>query len=84
MENHDHAATAKSRKPRPPVDFTRLPPEALLRACDFLRPGPVPLASTAWHERVADGRAPQPVVRGPRLTVWRWRDVQVFLEKMGG
>lgn len=84
MKNHEKAAAEKVRKSRPTIDFNRLPPEALVRAGDFLRPGPVPLGSTAWHALVAAGKAPPPVIRRPRFTVWRWRDVQIFLEKMGG
>ncbi len=66
----------------PRIDFNALPPEALLRSGDFLRPsGPVPVGRTVWSEMVADGRAPAPVVRRPRLTCWRWCDVREFLER---
>jgi hypothetical protein len=64
------------------IDFPNLPDSALLRAGDFLRPGPVPLGRTAWGEMVADGRAPAPAVRRPRLTCWRWGDVRLFLESL--
>ena len=83
MENHHPAAPAKSKKPRPTIDFNKLSPEALVRAGDFLRPGPVPFGPTAWYELVAAGKAPPPAVRRPRFTVWRWRDVQAFLEALG-
>lgn len=66
------------------IDFPNLPDAALLRAGDFLRPGPVPLGRTAWAEMVADGRAPQPVVKRPRLTCWRWRDIREFLDTLAG
>jgi hypothetical protein len=83
MDNHVITAPAKApkpRQPRQPLDFKSMPPEALLRAGDFLRPGPVPLGKTAWHELVAAGKAPPPVMRRPRLTLWAWRDVRSFLE----
>ena len=83
MKNHEKAATGKVRKPRPKIDFNKLSPEALVRAGDFLHPGPVPFGSTAWHELVVAGKAPPPVIRRPRFTVWRWRDVQAFLEALG-
>lgn len=31
-----------------------------------------------WHNEVAAGRAPQPVVRAPRCTRWRLADVRAF------
>ncbi len=31
-----------------------------------------------WNEQVRTNRAPQPVVRGPRLTRWRLTDVRNF------
>ncbi|WP_448507280.1 helix-turn-helix transcriptional regulator [Immundisolibacter sp.] len=61
------------------IDYTTLPPDALLRSADFLRPGPVPMGRTLWAEMVADGRAPAPAVRQGRLTAWRWGDIRKFL-----
>ncbi|MGK2941290.1 MAG: helix-turn-helix transcriptional regulator [Immundisolibacter sp.] len=66
------------------IDFTRLPDEALLRSREFLRPGPVPMGRTLWHEMVADGRAPAPAVRRDRLTAWRWSDIRQFLADLAG
>lgn len=66
----------------PKIDFPSLPDSALLRAGDFLRPGPVPLGRTAWAELVAAGKAPAPVVRKPRFTVWRWGDIRQFLDRL--
>lgn len=31
-----------------------------------------------WHQQVADGHAPQPVIRKPRCTRWRLADVRAF------
>lgn len=31
-----------------------------------------------WHQQVADGHAPQPVIRKPRCTRWRLADVRTF------
>lgn len=39
----------------PTIDFSRFPDEALLRSREFLRPGPVPMGRTLWHEMAADG-----------------------------
>lgn len=36
-----------------------------------------------WHERVASGEAPQPVIRAPRCTRWRLADVQAFWRAFG-
>lgn len=69
----------------PRIDFNTMPPEALLRAGDFLRPaGPVPVGRTTWYEMVADGRAPAPVVRRSRLTCWRWGDILEWLNRLAG
>lgn len=35
-----------------------------------------------WHEAVRQGRAPAPVIRGPRCTRWRSSDVQSFWEEL--
>lgn len=31
-----------------------------------------------WHQQVAEGNAPQPVIRAPRCTRWRVADVRAF------
>lgn len=34
-----------------------------------------------WHEEVAAGRAPQPVIRAVRCTRWRLADVRAFWQR---
>lgn len=69
----------------PTLDYSKLPPAALLRVGEIVRPhGPVPLSRTAWYEAVAAGAAPPPVLRRPRMTVWRWQDVLDYLERLAG
>ena len=63
------------------IDYSRLPDEALLRQVEICRPGPVPMARTAWKERVAAGLAPQPVIRKHRSVLWRWGDVRKWLDE---
>ena len=36
-----------------------------------------------WHEKVAAGEAPQPVIRAPRCTRWRAVDVAEFWQRFG-
>lgn len=67
------------------LDYSRLPPQALLRCAEIVRPvGPVPMSRTRWYEAVAAGEAPAPVRRGPRCTLWLWADVLNFLERLAG
>ena len=54
-------------------------PDSLMSAnqvCDLLACAP-----SYWHALVADGRAPQPVLRRVRFTRWRRRDVLAFIER---
>jgi predicted DNA-binding transcriptional regulator AlpA len=32
-----------------------------------------------WYEEVSEGRAPKPVIRGPRCTRWRLSDIREWL-----
>lgn len=65
------------------MDYKSLPPDALLRTNEICRPlGPVPYSKSGWLKRVADGRAPQPVLRSPRMTVWRWSDIRTYLQDL--
>lgn len=63
----------------PTIDFTRLHDQALLRSREFLRPGPVPMGRTLWHEMVADGRTPAPAAWKGHLTARKWADIRRFL-----
>lgn len=65
------------------INYSTLPDEALLRQVEICRPGPVPMARTAWKEKVAAGLAPQPVIRKHRSVLWRWGDVRKWLADQG-
>lgn len=65
------------------MNYQDLPDDALLRTREICRPhGPVPYRRSAWLQRVATGRAPQPALRTPRMTCWRWRDVREYLRRL--
>jgi predicted DNA-binding transcriptional regulator AlpA len=52
----------------------------LLRITDIIAPhGPVPVGKSTWWEGVRQGRFPQPIKLGPRITVWRLEDIEDFL-----
>ena len=52
------------------------PTSGLVRLSEILAPrGPIPVGRTTWWEGVKDGRFPQPVKLGPRITVWRAEDI---------
>lgn len=63
-----------------PEPHTALPPDlaavALVDAKTAAAPGDVSLSW--WHAEVAALRAPQPVIRAPRMTRWRMSDVAKF------
>ncbi len=64
-------------------DFHRLPDAALLRLDEFVAPnGPLPWRRSKFLELVQRRQAPQPVMRGHRMTVWRWGDLREFLESL--
>ncbi|WP_083923380.1 helix-turn-helix transcriptional regulator [Amorphus coralli] len=54
----------------------------LLRLSDVLAPrGPIPVSKSTWWAGVKDGRFPQPIKLGPRITVWRAEDIRALIEK---
>jgi predicted DNA-binding transcriptional regulator AlpA len=40
----------------------------------------LPMSKAAWWRGVADGKFPQPVKLGPRLTYWRAADILKLVE----
>ncbi|NBB88875.1 MAG: AlpA family phage regulatory protein, partial [Bacteroidetes bacterium] len=40
----------------------------------------VPVGKSTWWAGVKDGRYPQPVKLGPRVTAWRVEDIKAFIE----
>lgn len=43
-------------------------------------PAIVPVSRSTWWNGVKDGRYPQPVKLGPKVTAWRVEDIRRFLE----
>ncbi len=66
-------------------DFQRLPDAALLRLDEIIAPiGPLPWRRTKFLLLVQLGEAPAPVVRGHRATLWTWRSIREYLERVAG
>ena len=52
-----------------------------LRLKHVLAPvGPIPVSRSTWWAGVKSGRYPAPVKLGPRITVWRARDIHALVE----
>jgi prophage regulatory protein len=41
--------------------------------------GPIPVSKSTWWAGVKDGRYPQPVKLGPRVTAWRVTDIRALI-----
>lgn len=68
--------SSKDEKLHPPVPLT-----GLLRLRDIIAPGgPIPVSKSTWWTGVRDGRFPEPVKLGPRITVWRAEDIHDLIE----
>lgn len=64
-------------------EFEHLPDEALLRLQDLIRPaGPLPWRRSKFLEMVASGEAPQPALKTPRMTCWRWGTIREWLDRL--
>ena len=60
------------------------PQTGFLRLGSILAPrGPIPVGRSTWWAGVKDGRFPQPVKLGPRITVWRVEDIRALIENGG-
>ena len=55
----------------PETGFVRLP--IILRI--------FPVGKSTWWAGVKEGRFPQPVKLGPRITAWRVEDIRVLIEE---
>ena len=59
-----------------------LPENGFLRLKSILAPiGPIPVSKSTWWAGVKDGRFPQPLKLGKRVTVWRAEDIRKLIEK---
>ena len=55
---------------------SELEDERGLRIGEVLAPiGPIPFSKSCWWAGVKSGRYPKPYKLGPRITVWRKRDI---------
>jgi prophage regulatory protein len=41
----------------------------------------IPVSKSTWWEGIKDGRFPQPIKLGPRITVWRVEDIRELIQK---
>jgi predicted DNA-binding transcriptional regulator AlpA len=56
-------------------------PTGLLRLRQILAPaGPIPVSKSTWWAGVKDGRFPQPVKLGARVTAWRAEEIWALAE----
>jgi prophage regulatory protein len=61
-----------------------LPAEGFVRLRDIVAPrGPVPVGKSTWWAGVKDGRFPQPVKIGRRITAWRASDIRDLIDRLG-
>lgn len=64
----------------PKFDLSNLPGSALVGIDAVVAVGPY--AKTKFYSEMAAGRAPQPALREPRCTRWRWSDIRDWLERL--
>ena len=58
-----------------------LPNEGFVRLKSIIAPiGPIPVGKFTWWAGVKDGRYPQPVKLGPRITTWRVKDIRALMD----
>jgi len=63
-------------------NFTELPDTGFVRLTSILAPrGPIPVSKSTWWAGIKDGRYPQPVKLGPRITAWRVEDIRALIER---
>jgi hypothetical protein len=84
MNKHMGPQTAGQAHPNPapsnlPADLAAV---ALIDAKTCAAPGS--MSVSWWHEKVANGEAPQPAIRMPRCTRWRVKDVADFWREFAG
>lgn len=61
-----------TKKHVPSVGFLRLPQVLAL----------IPVSKGTWWTGVKEGRFPQPVKLGPRITAWRAEDIHQLIEQL--
>ncbi|GGD13144.1 helix-turn-helix transcriptional regulator [Aquisalinus flavus] len=57
------------------------PQTGFVRLKQILAPvGPIPVSKSTWWAGIKDGRFPQPLKLGARVTVWRAEDIHALIE----
>ncbi|WP_429931483.1 helix-turn-helix transcriptional regulator [Agrobacterium vitis] len=63
---------------------TTLPQTGFVRLPQIIAPnGPIPVSKSTWWAGIKDGRFPQPIKLGARVTVWRVEDIRNLIESGG-
>ena len=63
---------------------TTLPQTGFVRLPQIIAPnGPIPVSKSTWWAGIKDGRFPQPIKLGARITVWRVEDIRNLIESGG-
>lgn len=58
-----------------------LPTEGFVRIKQILQV--IPIGRSSWWQGVKDGRYPQPIKLGPRMTAWRVEDIRKLIAEAG-
>ena len=45
-------------------------------------PGIIPVSRSSWYKGIAEGRYPQPVKLGERMSAWRVDDIRKLIEEL--
>jgi len=65
-------------------DNTHFPTTGFVRLSAIIAPnGPIPVSKSTWWAGIKDGRFPQPIKLGPRITAWRVEDIRALIESGG-
>ena len=65
-------------------DNTNFPTTGFVRLSAIIAPnGPIPVSKSTWWAGIKDGRFPQPIKLGPRITAWRVEDIRALIESGG-
>jgi predicted DNA-binding transcriptional regulator AlpA len=65
----------------PETGYLRLPQIIGNRKAIPPIPAVIPVSKSTWWAGVKSGRFPRPLKLGPRITVWRARDIHALINK---
>ena len=60
------------------TNYNTLPEKGFLRIWEVLKL--IPVGKTTWWMGVKSGRFPKPIKLGDRITVWKVKDIQNFIQ----